>query len=121
MARSSAELGLDRPADASATRSPEAPTGLRADEIAALRALTSTATLEAVANQAGLSVPAALAALSTLEIGGARSLAVLRHERLPRAGLLAVLAGWALWSLTSAPPLDRPLPPKDATGPIPRT
>jgi class 3 adenylate cyclase len=31
---------------------------------------------------------------------------------------LAVLAGWAVWSLTSAPPLDRPLPPKDATGPL---
>jgi hypothetical protein len=43
---------------------------------------------------------------------------VLRHERLLRAGLLAVLAGWAVWSLASAPPLDRPLPPKDATGPL---
>jgi hypothetical protein len=35
-----------------------------------LRALTSTAPLEAVANEAGLSVPAALAALSTLEVRG---------------------------------------------------
>jgi adenylate cyclase len=71
-----------------------------------------------IATPVGLFLGACFAALSTLEIGGARSLAVLRHERLLRAGLLAVLAGWAAWSLTSAPPLDRPLPPKDATGPL---
>jgi adenylate cyclase len=71
-----------------------------------------------IATPVGLFLGACFAALSTLEIGGARSLAVLRHERLLRAGLLAVLGVWAVWSLTSAPPLDRPLPPKDATGPL---
>lgn len=71
-----------------------------------------------IATPVGLFLGACFAALSTLEIGGARSLAVLRHERLLRAGLLAVLAAWAVWSLTSAPPLDQPLPPKDATGPL---
>ncbi len=71
-----------------------------------------------IATPVGLFLGSCFAAASTLEIGGARSLAVLRHERLLRAGLLAVLAAWAVWSLTSAPPLDRPLPPKDATGPL---
>jgi class 3 adenylate cyclase len=71
-----------------------------------------------IATPVGLFLGSCFAAASTLEIGGAHSLAVLRHERLLRVGLLLVLAGWAVWSLTSAPPLDRPLPPKDATGPL---
>jgi class 3 adenylate cyclase len=71
-----------------------------------------------IATPVGLFLGSCFAAASTLEIGGARSLAVLRHERLLRAGLLALLAGWAAWSLTSTPPLDQPLPPRDATGPL---
>jgi adenylate cyclase len=71
-----------------------------------------------IATPVGLFLGSCFAAASTLEIGGERSLAVLRHKRLLRAGLLLVLAGWAVWSLTSAAPLDRPLPPKDATGPL---
>jgi DNA processing protein len=46
------------------------PDGLRRDEVAAWKALRSTMTLEAVAVGAGLSIPAALAALSTLEVRG---------------------------------------------------
>lgn len=71
-----------------------------------------------VATPVGLFLGACFAALSGLEIGSERSLAVVRRERELRLGLLVVLAGWALWSLASLPPLDQPLPPGDATGPL---
>jgi adenylate cyclase len=71
-----------------------------------------------VATPVGLFLGSCFAALSGLEIGSDRSLAVLRRERLLRAGLLVLLAAWAAWSLASVAPLDRPLPPKDATGPL---
>ena len=42
----------------------------------------------------------------------------MRRERSIRVGLLLLLAAWAVWSLASLPPLDRPLPPTDADGPL---
>lgn len=71
-----------------------------------------------VATPVGLFLGACFAALSGLEIGTERSLALLRRERELRLLLLLVLAGWAVWSLASLPPLDQPLPPSDATGPL---
>jgi adenylate cyclase len=71
-----------------------------------------------VATPVGLFLGACFAAVSGLEIGSRRSLAIVRHERAIRLGLLLVLAGWAAWSLTSLPPLDAPLPESDATGPL---
>ena len=71
-----------------------------------------------VATPVGLFLGGCFAALSGLEIGSERSLAIMRRERELRLGLVIVLAGWAVWSLASLPPLDRPLPPGDATGPL---
>jgi DNA processing protein len=64
------ELGLAPPGSSASDGAPVLPSGLREDEVAAWRALTFTATLEAVAEAARLSVPGALAALSTLEVRG---------------------------------------------------
>ena len=71
-----------------------------------------------IATPVGLFVAACFAALSGLDIRADRGLATVRRERLLRLGVLALLAGWAAWSLTSAPPLDRELPPTEATGPL---
>ena len=71
-----------------------------------------------VATPIGLFLGGVLAAASALDVGTARSLAIVRRERELRLALLAVLGGWAIWSLTSLPPLDAPLPPADATGPL---
>ncbi len=71
-----------------------------------------------VATPVGLFLGGCLATLSGLEIGSERSLALLRRERTLRLGLLLVLSAWAVWSLASFPPLDAPLPPSDATGPL---
>jgi adenylate cyclase len=71
-----------------------------------------------IATPVGLFVGSIFAALSGLDFGSERSLAVVRHEAAIRLGLLLILAGWAVWSLASWPPLDAPLPPEDATGPL---
>lgn len=71
-----------------------------------------------IATPVGLFLAAILAAMSGLEFSAARSMAIVRRERSIRGGLLLLLAVWAVWSLTSLPPLDRPLPPTDADGPL---
>jgi adenylate cyclase len=71
-----------------------------------------------VATPVGLFLGACFAALSGLNFGAERSVAVIRRELSLRIGLLVLLALWAAWSLASLPPLDEPLPPKDATGPL---
>jgi adenylate cyclase len=71
-----------------------------------------------VATPVGLFVGSLFAAASALDFGTERSIALVRRERDIRIALLAVLAGWAIWSLTSLPPLDAPLPESDATGPL---
>jgi hypothetical protein len=71
-----------------------------------------------VATPVGLFLGSCLAAASGLDFSGERSLALIRRERSLRLALLFALAGWAAWSLTSLPPLDAPLPPSDATGPL---
>jgi adenylate cyclase len=71
-----------------------------------------------VATPVGLFLGGCFAALSGLDIGPGRSLSILGRERLLRFGVLLLLALWAVWSLTSLPPLDRPLPPDEATEPL---
>src|SRR5919206_3448756 len=71
-----------------------------------------------VATPIGLFLGGCLAAASAFDFSADRSLALIRRERWIRLGLLAVLAGWAVWSLASLSPLDSPLPPSDATGPL---
>ena len=71
-----------------------------------------------VATPVGLFLGACFAAVSALDFGSERSLAVVRNERWIRLGLLLLFAGWAIWSLASLEPLNSPLPPSDATGPL---
>ena len=71
-----------------------------------------------IATPVGLFLAGILAALSGLDFSAEQSVAIVQRERLLRAGLLLLLAGWAVWSLASLPPLDRPLPPTDADGPL---
>src|SRR5215212_6913481 len=71
-----------------------------------------------VATPVGLFLGGCLAALSGLEIASDRSLAVLRRVGRLRLVLLLLLGGWGVWSLAGWPPLDDPLPPGDATGPL---
>ena len=71
-----------------------------------------------IATPVGLFLASILAALSGLEFTADQSVAIMRRERSIRVGLLLLLAAWAVWSLASLPPLDRPLPPTDADGPL---
>ncbi|MGZ8706113.1 MAG: adenylate/guanylate cyclase domain-containing protein [Gaiellaceae bacterium] len=71
-----------------------------------------------IATPIGLFLAAILAAMSGLDFSAEQSMAIVRRERWIRAALLLLLAAWAVWSLASLPPLDRPLPPSDADGPL---
>jgi adenylate cyclase len=71
-----------------------------------------------VATPVGLFLGGCFAALSGLDFSSERSLALVRREAWIRTGVLILFAGWAVWSLASLPPLDAPLPPSDATGPL---
>ena len=71
-----------------------------------------------VATPVGLAVAAVFAATSGLDLSGRRGELVVESERLLRLAVLLLLALWAVVSLTSVPPLDRPLPPGEATGPL---
>jgi class 3 adenylate cyclase len=71
-----------------------------------------------VATPVGLFLGSCFAALSTLDFSSERSLALVRREAWIRTAVLLLLTGWAVWSLASLPPLDAPLPPADATGPL---
>ncbi len=71
-----------------------------------------------VATPVGLFLAGCFAALSSLEMSPERSLAVVRRAPVLRGGLVVALGAWAAVSLASWPPLDEPLPPKDATGPL---
>src|SRR5919197_1531846 len=52
-----------------------------------------------VATPVGLFLGSCFAALSSLDFSSERSLALVRREGWIRAGVLILLAGWALWSL----------------------
>ena len=71
-----------------------------------------------VATPVGLALAAAFTAASALDLSGARGVAIVRREPLLRTALLLLLAAWAGYSLASLPPLDDPLPPSEATGPL---
>jgi adenylate cyclase len=69
-----------------------------------------------VASPVGLTVAGVFALWSSLDLGPERNLAVMRHQRLLRGSLVVLLALWAVVSLDSVPPLDKPLPPSEADG-----
>ncbi|TCC48998.1 adenylate/guanylate cyclase domain-containing protein [Kribbella capetownensis] len=68
-----------------------------------------------LATSIGLLLAGFLSALSSVEFGSAGL-----HRRAPAAHLIvaAVLIGWGVWSLSGSAPLNRPLPPADAAGPL---
>ncbi len=69
-----------------------------------------------IATPVGLLLASAFAAASALDLSGDRGRAVMRHQALLRNGVLAVMLGFAVWSLTSL--TDRPDPPERASGPL---
>ena len=69
-----------------------------------------------IATPVGLAVAAVFAVCSSLDLSAERNLALMRHERLLRGGVVALLAAWAGISLAAAPPLADPLPPNEADG-----
>jgi adenylate cyclase len=66
-----------------------------------------------IATPVGLLIGAGFAAASALDLSPSHAGAVLRHGRLLRGGLLALLALWAVVSLAEVPPLDRPVTPEE--------
>jgi adenylate cyclase len=71
-----------------------------------------------IATPIGLLLAAGLALLSSLEWTPSRAGGLMRRQRLVRGSLLALLAGWAAFSVAQVPPLDRPLPEDVATPPL---
>jgi adenylate cyclase len=70
-----------------------------------------------IATPVGLLVAGGFAAASALDLEQ-RGETVIRRRSVIRAALVAVIAGWALVSLAELPPLDEPLPPEEARGPL---
>ncbi|HLM08761.1 MAG TPA: adenylate/guanylate cyclase domain-containing protein [Thermoleophilaceae bacterium] len=68
-----------------------------------------------VATPVGLLIAALLAAASALPLRPERARAVIRRAGLLRAGLVGVMAAWAVLSLGSVAPLDDPTPVERAT------
>jgi adenylate cyclase len=70
-----------------------------------------------IATPVGLLIAGFFAAASALDLGP-RAAALMRHRTLVRNGVLVLLAAWAAVSLAETGPLDRPLPPERADGPL---
>ena len=71
-----------------------------------------------IATPVGLAIAAALSAASATPIAGPRAALLLRHHAMLRGALVALLVGWAIVSLARLPPLNGPLPPQEAIGPL---
>jgi adenylate cyclase len=71
-----------------------------------------------IATPVGLLVAAVFAAASALDLDPGRSARVMAAQGVLRGGLLLLLAAWAVVSLAGVPPLDEPLPPDRAEGPL---
>ena len=61
-----------------------------------------------VATPVGLGIASVFAALSSADFTPTRAASIVRNQRRIRAGLFAVMAGWAAVSLLEVPPLDAP-------------
>ena len=71
-----------------------------------------------IATPTGLIIASVFAAASTSFVAGPRAPAVLRLRPVLLAGLLVVMALWAVLSLARLPPLDGPPPAKEGVGPL---
>jgi adenylate cyclase len=71
-----------------------------------------------IATQIGLVNAAVLAVASSLDLSGGFGQAAIRGQNVLRAALVVLLVVWGIASLASLPPLDDPLTPEEAEGPI---
>jgi class 3 adenylate cyclase len=71
-----------------------------------------------LATPIGLLVSSVFAAASSAELEAERAVAVMRRAGQLRGAVLAVMAGWAVVSLLSLPPLSGIAPPERASGPL---
>jgi class 3 adenylate cyclase len=71
-----------------------------------------------IATQVGLVNAAVLAVASSLDLDGRFGHAVIRGQNVLRAVLVLLLVAWGVASLASLPPLDNPLVPEEAEGPL---
>jgi class 3 adenylate cyclase len=71
-----------------------------------------------IATPIGLFVASLFAAASVTALGGPRAAIVLRVRSLLLGLLLAAMAAWGFVSLAGLPPLNGPLPPTEAVGPL---
>ena len=71
-----------------------------------------------IATPVGLLTAGVLALASSLDLSGRFGEAVMRGQTRLRAALLLLLVAWGVWSLASIPPLDGPLTPDEAEGPL---
>lgn len=71
-----------------------------------------------IATPIGLVVASVFAAASVSPLAGPRAAMVLRWRSILLAGLIALMAGWAVLSLASLPPLDGPPPTREGAGPL---
>lgn len=69
-----------------------------------------------VATPVGIAIGSVFAVLSSLDLGGERAVAVVRHGRMLRLALLALMALWAVVSLAELPPFDDQAVPERAEG-----
>jgi adenylate cyclase len=69
-----------------------------------------------LATPVGLVVAGVFAALSSLELGHARAQSLVRHAGLLLGGLVAIMAAWAVISLSELPPLDTALGAEELDG-----
>jgi adenylate cyclase len=72
-----------------------------------------------IATPVGLLLAALPAAASGLvEANATLAPAVVRRQRVWRSAVIVLLIGWAIWSASSLPPLDRPISSESATPPL---
>jgi adenylate cyclase len=71
-----------------------------------------------VATPVGLGLSSIFAAASISPVAGPRAATLLRHRVLLRRGLLGLMLAWAVVSLLRIPPLNGPVAPQEASGPL---
>jgi adenylate cyclase len=71
-----------------------------------------------LATPVGLFIASFFAAASVTTLGGPRAVVVLRLRPVLLGFLVGLMTTWAVVSLASIPPLNGPLPPTEATGPL---